>query len=269
MNARRLTTCWHKLPRKTLRELQANQLRAYLRDVVLPFHSYYREMFAKQRLDWRAIKTLEDLQVIPFTSKGDLVGGADRARQFVVAPDPQRLARRPSTILRGLLLGPARARRELDREFRPIFMTSTTGRSADPVPFVYTAHDLAILRTAGFRLMQLAGASRSDRMLSMFPFAPHLAFWQTHYAGTEFGVFLLSSGGGKTVGTGGNIRMLRKINPDVLIGTPTFVYHVLREAAPYGARCDKLRAIVLEARKSLKVAAQASRGPVSDRGTSM
>ena len=44
-------------------------------------------------------------------------------------------------------------------------------------------------------------------MLSMFPFAPHLAFWQTHYAGTEFGVFLLSSGGGKTVGTDGNIRI--------------------------------------------------------------
>lgn len=249
MYPQRLNNSWHKLPRKTLRELQAKQLRSYLRDVVLPFHSYYREMFARQGLDWRAIKTLEDLQVIPFTSKGDLVGGADRARQFVVAPDPQRLARRPSTILRGLLLGPARARRELDREFRPIFMTSTTGRSADPVPFVYTAHDLAILRTAGFRLMQLAGASRSDRMLSMFPFAPHLAFWQTHYAGTEFGVFLLSSGGGKTVGTGGNIRMLRKINPDVLIGMPTFVYHVLREAALDGARCDKLRAIVLGGEK--------------------
>jgi phenylacetate-CoA ligase len=249
MNANRLRTCWHKLPRKTLRELQAKRLRAYLRDVVLPFHSHYREVFSSYGLDWRAIETLDDLQRIPFTSKSDLLGGADRAREFVITPDPHRLARRPSTIVRGLLLGPGRARRELDREFRPILMTSTTGRSAEPVPFVYTAHDLAALQTAGFRMMQLAGASRSDRILSMFPFAPHLAFWQTHYAGTEFGVFLLSSGGGKTIGTEGNIRMLRRLNPDVLLGMPTFVYHVLREAALDGVRCDKLRAIALGGEK--------------------
>jgi phenylacetate-CoA ligase len=249
MNAQRLTTCWHKLPRQALRELQAKQLRAFLRDVVLPFHSYYRDLFCRHGVDWRAIKSLDDLQEIPFTTKKDLAGGAEKTREFVIAPDPRQLARRPSTILRGLVSGVSRIRRQLDREFRPIFMTSTTGRSADPVPFVYTAHDLAALRTAGFRLMQLAGGSTTDRMLNMFPFAPHLAFWQTHYAGTAFGVFILSSGGGKTIGTDGNIRMLRKLNPDVLIGMPTFVYHVLREAALDGVRCDKLRGIVLGGEK--------------------
>lgn len=249
MNANRLTTSWHKLPRETLRNLQASRLRAYLRDVVLPFHPRYREVFSKHGLDWRDIKTLEDLQRIPFTSKSDLSGGSERTREFIITPDPHQLARRPATILRGLLRGPSRARRELEREFLPILMTSTTGRSAEPMPFVYTAHDLAVLRAAGFRMMQLAGARLGDRMLSMFPFAPHLAFWQAHYAGTEFGVFLLSSGGGKTVGTDGNIRMLRKINPDVLIGMPTFVYHVLREAALDGVRCDNLRGIVLGGEK--------------------
>ena len=249
MNPTRLKTCWHKLPRRTLRELQAKQLRAYLRDVVLPFHSHYRDLFRRHGLDWRAVEKLDDLQKSPFTSKKDLSGGAEKTREFVIAPDPKDLARRPSTILRGLVSGVSRTRRHLDREFRPIFMTSTTGRSADPVPFVYTAHDLALLRTAGFRLMQLAGGRSGDRMLNMFPFAPHLAFWQTHYAGTAFGVFMLSSGGGKTVGTDGNIRMLRKLNPDVLIGMPTFVYHVLREAALDGVRCDKLRGIVLGGEK--------------------
>ncbi|HVJ58465.1 MAG TPA: AMP-binding protein [Terrimicrobiaceae bacterium] len=237
------------MPRQALRELQAKQLRAFLRDVVLPFHSYYRDLFCRHGVDWRAIKSLDDLQEIPFTIKKDLAGGAEKTREFVIAPDPRQLARRPSTILRGLVSGVSRTRRQLDREFRPIFMTSTTGRSADPVPFVYTAHDLAALRTAGFRLMQLAGGSTTDRMLNMFPFAPHLAFWQTHYAGTAFGVFILSSGGGKTIGTDGNIRMLRKLNPDVLIGMPTFVYHVLREAALDGVRCDKLRGIVLGGEK--------------------
>jgi phenylacetate-CoA ligase len=249
VNDNYLTTHWYKLPRKTLRALQAKRLRAYLRNVVLPFHAHYRELFSKHGLDWRAIETLEDLQRIPFTSKNDLSGSPERTKRFVISPDPQQIARRPSTIARGLLGGPVRVRREIEKEFRPVLMTSTTGRSAEPVAFVYTAHDLAMLRTAGFRLMILAGARSTDRMLSMFPYAPHLAFWQTHYAGTEFGVFLLSSGGGKTVGTDGNIRMLRKLNPDVLIGMPTFVYHVLREAALDGVRCENLRGIVLGGEK--------------------
>ena len=150
MNANRLTTCWHKLPRETLRELQAKRLRAYLRDVVLPFHPHYREVFSKHGLDWRAIETLEDLRRIPFTSKSDLSGGSERTREFVVSPDPHQLARRPATVLRGLLRGPSRVKRELEREFRPILMTSTTGRSAGPMPFVYTAHDLAVLSVAVF-----------------------------------------------------------------------------------------------------------------------
>src|ERR1700704_4375869 len=110
MNARRLTTCWHKLPRKALRELQAKRLRAYLRDVVLPFHPHYREVFSTHGLDWRVIETLEDLRKIPFTSKSDLSGGPQRTREFVIAPDAGQLARRPSSILRGLLRGPSGAR---------------------------------------------------------------------------------------------------------------------------------------------------------------
>lgn len=126
MNAKRLKTCWHKLPRRTLRQLQAKQLRAYLREVILPFHSHYRDLFRRQGLDWRAIESLDDLQKIPFTSKKDLAGGAEKTRGFVIAPDPKQLARRPATILRGLVSGVSRTRRNLDREFRPIFMTSTT-----------------------------------------------------------------------------------------------------------------------------------------------
>jgi len=249
MNTNRLSVCWSRLPERTLRPLQAARLRGYLRDVVLPFHPHYRELFRKLGLTWRDIRTLDDLAKLPFTSKVDLSGGSERSRAFIIAPEARELAARPSTILRGIFHGRSRTRDALEAEFRPILMTSTTGRSAEPMPFVYTARDLANLQTAGLRLMQVAGARRTDRMLCMFPFAPHLAFWQTHYAATEFGAFMLSSGGGKTVGTDGNIRMLQKLRPDVLIGMPTFVYHVLHEAALDGVRCENLRCIVLGGEK--------------------
>jgi len=245
---------WPPLSREALRARQARTLRAYLRDVVLPFHPHSREQFSRLGLSWRDIRTLEDLEKIPFTSKMDFQGengeNRDGNRPFVIAPDARELARRPGTIWRGFCHGRARVQRELEEEFRPILLTSTTGRSAGPVPFVYTAWDLENLKAAGIRLMELAGASRTDRLLSMFPFAPHLAFWQAHYAATAFGVFLLSTGGGKTLGTEGNLRLLAKIHPDVIIGMPTFVYHVLRQAVEQGLACGNLRTLVLGGEKA-------------------
>jgi phenylacetate-CoA ligase len=249
MKAKVLRNSWHGLPRSTVRLLQAAKLRHYLRDVVLPFQPHYREMFQKLGLRWEALRTLDDLRRLPFTDKHDLSGSPERSRSFVIAPEAEKLARRPATILRALLTGRQRVRRRLEEEFRPIFMTSTTGRSADPVPFVFSAHDIANLKLAGRRMMEVAGSLKTDRMLNMFPFAPHLAFWQAHYAGTEFGVFMLSTGGGKTLGADGNLRLLRKLNPEVLIGMPTFVYHVLHEAVLDGVHCGNLRCIVLGGEK--------------------
>ena len=70
-------------------------------------------------------------------------------------PDERILTRRASTVVRALLHGRESVKRGFEREFRPIFMTSTTGRSADPVPFLYTQHDLDTLGTAGARLMEV------------------------------------------------------------------------------------------------------------------
>ena len=237
---------WQSLPESALRRLQATKLRRYLRDVVVPFSPHYRELFAKNKIDPDSIRTLDDLRRIPFTSKADLLG---TVREFVLTPDRKQLARRPSTILRALVMGRDRVARGFEREFRPTLMTSTTGRSAEPVPFFYTAHDIAAMETAGERVMQVCCADREMRMMNVFPFAPHLAFWVTHYSGTKFGVFMLSTGGGKTLGTDGNLRLVKKIQPDVIIGMPTFIYHLLNEAAVGGVRCPNLSKLVLGGEK--------------------
>ena len=240
------------MPEKSLRQLQAEQLRDYLRRVVLPFSAHYRELFRERGLTADSIRSLEDLQRVPFTSKADLLNTPDnsqKAREFVLIPDPQVLSRRPSTILKALRHGREEVKRGFEREFRPIFLTSTTGRSADPTPFLFSQHDLDNLASAGKRLFEVCGAEREMRLLNMFPYAPHLAFWQAHYGGAAFGVFVMSTGGGKVMGTEGNLRLIRKIKPDVLIGMPTFVYHVLHQAAEEGMRCENLRRVVLGGEK--------------------
>jgi phenylacetate-coenzyme A ligase PaaK-like adenylate-forming protein len=234
---------WLSLDKKSLRTWQLLKLRRYLRDVVLPFSVHYRDGGIRPE----KLREFSDLDRIPFSSKEQLL---KNARDFILMPDAAVLKRRPANIAGALLRGRAAVREELEKEFRPLMMTSTTGRSTEPTAFIYTAHDIRTLSEAGARVMRICGATREMRMLNMFPFAPHLAFWQTHYAGTEFGVFMVSSGGGKALGTEGNLRLMRKIEPDVLIGMPTFVYHVLVAAVESGMKCPKLRKIVLGGEKA-------------------
>ncbi len=239
--------------RSSLRSWQIAKLRHYLRDTVVPFSAHYREIFARTGCRADDLRTPDDLRRIPFTSKLDFAAradGSDAVRDFVLMPDKAVLARRPSTIFKALIHGRAAVAESFEREFRPLLLTSTTGRTADPIPFLYSAHDIDNLRLAGARLMSVCGADRTMKMLNMFPFAPHLAFWFTHYAGKEFGVFVLDSGGGKSMGTDGNIRLIRKIKPDVIIGMPTFLYHVLTECVREGIKLPNLKKLVAGGEKS-------------------
>jgi phenylacetate-CoA ligase len=252
MSRNSLRNHWQQLSEPVVRRLQAEQLREYLRTVVLPFSAHYRKLFQEHGLDAESFRTLEDLQRLPFTTKADLLNTAaqpQRFKDFILVPDQRVLARRPGTILRAFVHGRERVKQDFEAEFRPIFATFTTGRSAEPTPFFFSQRDLTRLATAGRRLVEVCAARPEDRLLNTLPFAPHLAFWLAHYAGTAGGVLTMSSGGGKVMGTEGNIRHIRKFKPDVLIGVPTFVYHLLHQAAEEGVHCENLRRIVLGGEK--------------------
>jgi phenylacetate-CoA ligase len=224
---------------------QSKLLMRFLRDRIDPFCAHYRQLFQEHGLDPREIRSTDDLVHLPFTSKRDL----GETRDFVLIPDEAILKRQPATLRKVLRHGPRRAQELLAEELRPILMTSTTGRASAPVPFLYTKHDLAHLETSGIRLMQLAEAEPSYRSINAFPFAPHLAFWQAHYAGTGFNTFMLSTGGGKVMGTSGNTNLITKINPDAIIGMPTFLYHLTQRASEKNQRWTNLKRLVLGGEK--------------------
>jgi phenylacetate-CoA ligase len=252
MNRSLFRSRWHQLPEKVVRRAQAEQLRQYLRSVILPFSAHYGRLFREQGLTAESFRTIEDLQHVPFTTKADLLNTPEnpqRFKDFILVPDEKVLSRRPGTILRALARGRESVKQGFESEFRPIFMTCTTGRSAEPTPFFFTQRDLTNLAEAGRRVVEICAGRPGHRMLNTLPFAPHLAFWLAHYAGTAGGIMTLSSGGGKVMGTEGNIRHLRKFKPDVVIGIPTFVYHLLNQAAEQGVKCENLQLIVLAGEK--------------------
>ena len=253
MNTGLLTTRWQDLPEKVIRQLQAEKLRHYLNTTVLPFSGHYRELFQRHHLNVGSFRTLMDLDRLPFTSKADLVNSPEhpqKIREFILTPDPHLLAHRPSTMLRALLYGRENVSRGFELEYRPIFMTCTTGRSADAIAFLYSNHDLANLACAGKRIFEICKAQVDYRLLNTFPYAPHLAFWLAHYGGTEFNNFVVSSGGGRVLGTEGQLRLMRQLQPHVFIGMPTFLYHVMQQAVEEGVRCPNLRRIVLGGEKA-------------------
>ncbi|MDX1679770.1 MAG: AMP-binding protein [Akkermansiaceae bacterium] len=242
---RRRTTWWETASPDEVAHRQTHMLTRYLRERVVPFCAHYRAMFDSLGMDARDIRTLEDFATLPFTSKRDF----DNPRDFVIIPDEAQLARQWSSVKLALRHGRKGARERLADELRPILMTSTTGRSSTPVPFLHTKHDLERLTIGGRRLMELARADASWRHINAFPFAPHLAFWQAHQAGLGFTTFVMSTGGGKTMGTDGNIRLISKIDPDAIIAMPTFLYHLLQEAAAEGLKWTKLKRLVLGGEK--------------------
>jgi len=129
-------------------------------------------------------------------------------------------------------------------------VTFTTGRSSDPVVFTYTPYDLRRLSESGARMLDVHGIEDPlARIVNTFPFAPHLAFWMAAFAGFETGRMMLSTGGGKVMGTAGNLRLMERMQPTVLIGTPGFIYHVLREGAEKNAKLDQVNLVILGAEK--------------------
>ena len=239
------TTWWESASHDEIHHRQNVLLRRFLRDRVVPFTAHYGKMFRELGLEAADIKGTDDLTRLPFTSKVDLVTPKD----FVIIPDEAVLKHQWSTLKLAITHGPGGTKALLEKELRPIFLTSTTGRSAAPVPFLYSQHDIDRLTEGGVRLMRLCKSDPSWRHINAFPFAPHLAFWQAHYAGTGFGTFMLSSGGGKTMGTEGNVKLIDKIDPDAIIAMPTFLYHLLQEGAAKGSKWTKIKRLVLGGEK--------------------
>ena len=248
MKAHDVFTRWQGKSAAAIRHEQGRMLHTLLKKQVLPFSKQYRNVFKAKGLTAEDIQSVADLQKIPFTTKQDLLNTDERPkriRDYVLVPDEQILKKRPEVFLKALTRGRAAVKRDLEFEYRPVFMISTTGRSADSVPFLLTRYDLANLERAGYGLCDVFGTGEDHRVLNMFPYAPHLGFWQVHYACMNYNIFGLSTGGGKVMGTDRSIQIMERIQPEAIVGMPTFMYHLLRRAEAEGKRFERIDAVIL------------------------
>src|SRR5512135_2070288 len=231
------------LPPRELKALQNRTLRHFIRRTLYPFSPYYHRLFNRNKIDPARIKTVEDLKVVPFTQKEDLLPtreNPDRFFDFVLQPQEATIRkywRKDKWLwfaLLGAVKGKGYVRRILREEYRPVFLTATTGTTNQPASFLYSGYDLENLRQFGYRLLEVLGGWEDSRAVNLFPYAPHLAFWQTVFAGFSHHNFMLSTGGGKVMGTEGNIETICKVKPNIVIGIPGYLYHLVRTAKEMG-----------------------------------
>lgn len=250
---------WNRLSflsRGELREIQNRKLRNFISRQIYPFSPYYRRLMDQHKIKPKYIKTVEDLKILPFTKKEDFLPTRDNPRRFldfVLAPD-ERLIKKywPKNRLLWLALlkvikGKGYLKQRLEKEYRPIFLTATTGTTYQPVSFLYSSFDIENLRISGYRVLEVFRGKKDIRGVNLFPYAPHLAFWQTVFAGLSHNSFLLSTGGGKVMGTQGNIEAISKIRSDILIGEPSYIYHLIRSAKELGKDFSFVQKVVLGA----------------------
>ncbi len=249
---------WGKQSTEEIRSMQDQKLRTFLTQYVYPFSPHYKKLFDDNKIDPKKIRSVKDLTHIPFTSKTDLTPTNDQPakfRDFILQPDEHKIKHAwPLTKLLPLVFkkmtkGAAQVKKDLAAEFRPNFMTATTGRTAAPISFLYSPYDMERLKEAGKRLAEVFAPEPEDKIANLFPYAPHLAFWQVAIASFSTGLFILSTGGGKVLGTERNLIVIDKIQPQVIIGVPGYIYHLMRTAKERGSNWSFVNKIVLGAEK--------------------
>ena len=244
-----------KLPKQELINIQNKRLHTFINQFLYPFSPHYRKVFDEQKIDPRQIKTIADLQRIPFTSKLDLIDDNDsqKFKEFVLQPDKEKiqkfwpLGKKLNILGEQLLQGKEACDFSLLKEFKPVFMTFTTGTTNTPVPFLYTNYDIQNLYTSGARMLHLFDVAKNATLINTFPYAPHLAFWQVVFGGFASCSLALSTGGGKVMGTDGNLAAIEKMKPTVILGVPSYVYHILREAKEKNLHMPYVKKVVLGA----------------------
>ena len=231
---------WEKLshmPKEEIKKLQDKKV-AHFAQHQLPYSPYYRELFEKNNLKFSDIKNTDDLQKIPFSTKEDLAPTAEdggRPKKFMLQPDEKLIKEyAPKSELIKMLIKKIKGqdvKRELEWHYKPIHLHFTTGRSALPTAFGYTARDLEVMKESGERMLNVVKIPREQVAINAFPYSPHLAFWFAHYALVKIGMTSLQTGGGKIMGTQKIIDAIEKMKASFVIFIPGYGYHMLREAA--------------------------------------
>jgi phenylacetate-CoA ligase len=190
--------------RPALTRLQTGRLRQQVQ------HAYRASPFYRRKLDAAgitpaAVRALDDLRKLPFTTKDEL-----KENQAKAPPWGDVLAVPLEDVLR-------------------IHLTSaTTGR---PLAFLDTAADWHGFYHSYARSLHAYGIRRSDMVMAAFSYGPWIGYWSGFHAAQDLGCLVFPVGG---LSTDQRIDALLAYPITVLGCTPSYALHLAEQAARKG-----------------------------------
>ncbi len=194
------------LPREALEAIQLRRLRATVERVweTVPF---YRRRFQEAGLTPADIRTLNDLQRLPFTTKLDL----------------------RDNYPFGLFAAP------MESVVRIHASSGTTGK---PTVVGYTARDVATWSELMARSLSAAGATRGDIIHNAFGYGLFTGGLGVHYGAERLGASVIPISGGNTKR---QILIMKDFGPTVITCTPSYALHLSEVAEEMGLEARELR----------------------------
>lgn len=251
---------WDAWTPARIREIQEDRLSRFITEQVYPFHPHYRRLFDENKVDPLSIRTVADLQRIPFTYKEDIApskADPENPRRFVLEPgfSAVKLRRSGGWVPEFAASGPRDARFASEQEFReeyqPVITMFTTGRTAEPTPFFSTLHDMGRMREAGRRLASVISTLATDDTdlrgvaVNNFPGFAHLAYWVSLTGAEGSAYTMVSTGGGATTGNERILNIIERIRPTLFMGLPGYTYDLFRKAAAEGRDLSSLEVVAM------------------------
>ncbi len=191
MNDRYWNQTIETMPRKRIRELQLKKLKETVK------HCYDNSPFYKRKLKMAGvtpgtIKTLEDLQKIPFTVKTDL---RDNYPMGMCAVDSADV----------------------------VEIHASSGTTGNPIIGAYTKSDVEAWQECMARCIYTAGGRREDVVQISYGYGLFTGGMGFHYGAQKVGAEIVPAGGGMTQR---QIKLMRDLGVTVLCCTPSFAVYL-------------------------------------------
>ncbi|MBU1168087.1 MAG: phenylacetate--CoA ligase [Proteobacteria bacterium] len=194
------------LPREAITAIQLKRLKATLENVyaTVPF---YKDMFRKARLTPHDIRSLDDLQKIPFTTKQDL---RDNYPYGMFAVPMANVVR----------------------------IHASSGTTGSPTVVGYTARDINTWAELMARALSAGGAHRGDIIHNAYGYGLFTGGLGVHYGAEKLGASVIPVSGGNTKR---QIVIMKDFGPTILTATPSYSLHLAEVAKDMGISFKDLK----------------------------
>ncbi|MDL2269154.1 phenylacetate--CoA ligase [Desulfosarcina sp. OttesenSCG-928-A07] len=196
---------YETMPREALEAIQIRRLQTTLQRVYtsVPF---YRNKFQEANITPSDIKTLADLQRLPFTTKQDLRDNYP-FNMFAVPMD---------TVVR---------------------IHASSGTTGKPTVVGYTARDVATWSTLMARALTAGGAGRGDIVHNAYGYGIFTGGLGVHYGAERLGASVIPVSGGNTKR---QVVIMRDFKPTIITSTPSYALHLAEAAEEMGVGPESL-----------------------------